>query len=154
MENTKRMVLVDEKMLDVTSALQAKQDMSWNKPSDQTVKSNINKQMKSTLDDQSIPEDVKAKQYRQQLNRFLQTKRKLPTVNEFRTKRKLPTVNDSLDVKRPTVDELLDVKRPKRDSASLAIKPGKRKSVVVLKRVSKRIKKKPQRYADIEWENW
>jgi hypothetical protein len=92
MENTKRMVLVDEKMLDVTSALQAKQDMSWNKPSDQTVKSNINKQMKSTLDDQSIPEDVKAKQYRQQLNRFLQTKRKLPTVNEFRTKRKLPTV--------------------------------------------------------------
>ena len=145
------MVLVDEKMLDVTSTLQAKQDMSWNKPSDQTVKSNINKQMKSTLDDQSIPEDVKAKQYRQQLNRFLQTKRKLPTVNEFRTK---PTGNDSLDVKRPTVDELLDVKRPKRDSASLAIKPGKRKSVVVLKRVSKRIKKKPQRYADIEWENW
>jgi hypothetical protein len=143
MENTKRMVLVDEKMLDVTSALQAKQDMSWNKPSDQTVKSNINKQMKSTLDDQSIPEDVKAKQYRQQLNRFLQTKRKLPTVNEFRTKRKLPTGND-----------LLDVKRPKRDSASSAIKPGKRKSVVVLKRVSKRIKKKPQRYADIEWENW
>jgi hypothetical protein len=142
MENTKRMVLVDEKMLDVTSALQAKQDMSWNKPSDQTVKSNINKQMKSTLDDQSIPEDVKAKQYRQQLNRFLQTKRKLPTAN------------DSLDVKRPTVDELLDVKRPKRDSAPLTIKPGKRKSVVVLKRVSKRIKKKPQRYADIEWENW
>jgi protein required for attachment to host cells len=95
MENTKRMVLVDEKMLDLTSALQAKQDMSWNRPSDQSVKSNINKQMKSTLDDQSIPEDVKAKQYRQQLNRFL------------RTKRKLPTVNDSLDVKRPTVDELL-----------------------------------------------
>jgi protein required for attachment to host cells len=89
MENTKRMVLVDEKMLDVTSALQAKQDMSWNRPSDQTVKSNINKQMKSTLDDQSIPEDVKAKQYRQQLNRFLQTKRKLPTVNEFRTKRQV-----------------------------------------------------------------
>jgi hypothetical protein len=143
MENTKRMVLVDEKMLDVTSALQAKHDVSWNKPSDQTVKSNINKQMKSTLNDQSIPEDVKAKQYRQQLNRFLQTKRKLPTVNEFRTKRKLPTDNDSLDVK-----------RPKRDSASVAIKPGKRKSVVVLKRVSKRIKKKPQRYADIEWENW
>jgi hypothetical protein len=143
MENTKRMVLVDEKMLDVTSALQAKQDMSWNKPSDQTVKSNINKQMKSTLHDQSITEDVKAKQYRQQLNRFLQTKRKLPTVTEFRTKRKLPTANDSLDVK-----------RPKRDSASLTLKPGKQKSVVVLKRVSKRIKKKPQRYADIEWENW
>jgi hypothetical protein len=99
--------------------------------------------MKSTLDDQSIPEDVKAKQYIQQLNRFLRTKRKLTTVSE--------SLNS---VKRPTVDELSDVKRPKRDSASLVIKPGKRKSVVVLKRVSKRIKKKPQRYADIDWENW
>jgi hypothetical protein len=151
MENTKRMVLVDEKMLDVTSALQAKQDMSWNKPSDQTVKSNINKQMKSTLDDQSIPEDVKAKQYRQQLNRFLQTKRKLPTVNEFRTKRKLPT--GKRFVGRQATERVVG-RATERDSASLAIKPGKRKSVVVLKRVSKRIKKKPQRYADIEWENW
>jgi hypothetical protein len=79
MENTKRMVLVDDKMLDVTSALQAKQDMSWNRLSDQSVKANINKQMKSTLDDQSILADVKAKQYRQQLNPFLRTKRKLPT---------------------------------------------------------------------------
>jgi hypothetical protein len=122
MENAKQMVLVDEKVLDLTPVLQAKQDMSWNRPSDQSVKSSINKQMKSTLNDQTLPEDVKAKQYRQQLNRFLQTKRKLPTVNES-----------------------LDVKRPKRDSA------GKRKSIV--KRVSKRDKKKLQTYADIIWEN-
>jgi hypothetical protein len=105
------------------------------------------KQMKLTFDDSSIPEDVKAKQHGQHLNRFLQTKRRLPTVNDLQTKRKLPTVNELLDTK-PT-------KRRRRDSESFTIKLGKRKSVVVVvKRVSKRIKKKPQRYADIDWGNW
>jgi hypothetical protein len=68
--------------------------------------------MKSTLDDPPILEDVKAKQHRQHLNRFLQL-----------------TVNELLDVKRPIVNELLDAKptkRRRRDSESLIIKPRKR----------------------------
>jgi hypothetical protein len=46
--------------------------------------------MKSTIDDPAVPEDVKAKRYRQHLNRFLHTKRELDNV--------------------PTIDELLDIK--------------------------------------------
>ena len=56
---------------------QKKQDMSWKRPTEQSVKSTISHQMKSTLDDSTLPEDVKAKQYAQNLSRFWHTKRKL-----------------------------------------------------------------------------
>jgi hypothetical protein len=46
-------------------------------PIDQSVQTAIGKQMRSTLDDSSIPDDVKAKQYMKQLNRLLHTKREL-----------------------------------------------------------------------------
>lgn len=125
------MVLVDEKMLDYKPMLQHFEDKQLTRPTEQTVKSSINKQMESTLDDTSIPEDVKAKQYRQNLNRFLQTKRKLPVVE--------PTIG-------PTVNEILDIKSPKK---------RKRKVVdIKVKRVSKRVSKKPKRYEDFKWEKW
>lgn len=72
------MVLVDEKLLEYQPMLHTKQDMSWKRPMEQTVKSSLSSQMKSTLDDPAIPDDVKVKQYRQNLNRFLHAKRKLP----------------------------------------------------------------------------
>ena len=76
----KRMVLIDEKLLEYQPMLQhfqTKQDLSWKRPTEQSVKSSISHQMKSTLDDPTIPEDVKAKHYAQSLSRFLHTKRKL-----------------------------------------------------------------------------
>ena len=75
------MVLVDEKLLDYQPMLQNSQtkqlDLSWKRPTEQSVKSSISQQMKSTLDDPMIPEDVKAKLYAQSLRRFLHTKREL-----------------------------------------------------------------------------
>ena len=132
MQNAKRMVLVDEKLLEY---FQNKPDLSWKRPVEQSVKSSISKQMKSTLDDSVIPDDIKAKNYRQSLNRFLQSKRKLPDE---------PLL--------PTIDELLDIKpeekkfEPKIDD----VKPKQKKK----RKKSQRVKKKPERYADLDWDKW
>jgi hypothetical protein len=137
MEHAKRIVLVDEKMLEykpMVQHFQSKQDLTWKRPTEESVKSSFSKQMKSTIDDPAIPEDVKAKRYRQHLNRFLHTKRKL-----------------NYEPLAPTIDELLDIK-PEETK-----KKTKRKKTVVdtkVKRTSKRISRKPQRYADIDWQTW
>jgi hypothetical protein len=137
MEHAKRMVLVDEKMLEYQPMLQhfqTKQDLSWKRPTEQSVKSSLNTVMKTVLADPTESEDVKAKWHRQHLTRFLQTKRKLveePPVGDIKA-------DDLIDFG-PTVDELLDIKTDTK----------KKKS-----RKSKRAKKKPERYADIEWDRW
>jgi hypothetical protein len=80
MEHAKRMVLADEKMLEYQSMLQhfqMKQDLSWRRPTEQSVKLSLSKAMKSVLVDLTKPEDVKAKRHRQHSSRFLQTKRQL-----------------------------------------------------------------------------
>lgn len=130
------MVLVDEKLLEYQPMLQhfqTKQDLSWKRPTELTVKSSISKQMKSTLDESAIPEDVKAKHYRQHLNRFLQAKRKL--IEE-------PLARQVAE--EPIVDKLLD-KKPRKKTAVIDTKA---------KRTSKRVSRKPKRFADIDWENW
>ena len=81
------MVLVEEKLLDY---LQTKQDASWKRPTEEAVKTSISKEMKSVLNDPTVPEDVKVKRYRQDLGRFLRAKRKLPLA---------PKVDDLLDIK-------------------------------------------------------
>jgi hypothetical protein len=112
MEHAKRMVLVDEKMLEYQPMLQhfqTKQDLSWKRPTEQSVKSSLSKAMKTVLADPTEPEDVKAKRHRQHLTRFLQTKRKLveePPVGDIKA-------DDLIDFG-PTVDELLDIKPTRR----------------------------------------
>jgi hypothetical protein len=92
------------------------------------------------LDNPDVPDDVKAKRYSHDLNRFLQTKSKVPAL----------TIEDLLDLKEePTVDELLDLKEPVQKEETPSHKKSRKKSK---KRASSRIKKKPQRYADIDWE--
>jgi hypothetical protein len=137
MEHAKRMVLVDEKMLEYQPMLQhfqTKQDLSWKRPTEQSVKSSLSNAMKTVLADPAEPEDVKAKRHRQHLSRFLQTKRKLaeePPVGDIKADVKADLIDFG-----PTVDELLDIKT---DTMK------KKKS-----RKSKRTKKKPEQYADIE----
>jgi hypothetical protein len=75
MEHAKRMVLVDEKMLD---SMLLKQDKSWERPTDHTVKQALSKQMRQELQDSTMPDDLKAKHYQQSFSRFLNTKRTLP----------------------------------------------------------------------------
>ncbi len=76
MENAKRMVLIDEKLLDYNPRLQhfqTKQDLSWKRLAKQLVKLSISKQLKSTLYNPTIPEDIEAKRYSHNLSRFLHT---------------------------------------------------------------------------------
>ena len=126
MENAKRMVLIDEKMLDYKPMLQHFQTKQDLRPTEQSVKSTISQQLKSTLDDPAVPDDVKAKRYRQNLTRFLHTKRELVETT-------------------PSVDELLDIKEPPQK---------KKKKTPKKRRASERPKKKPQRFADIDWQSW
>lgn len=140
------MVLVDERLLDSNPMMQHfqnKQDQSWKQPTEDSVKTSISKKLKATLDNPDVPDDVKAKRYSHDLNRFLQTKSKVPAL----------TIEDLLDLKEePTVDELLDLKEPvqKEETPRKKSRKPKRQN----ERASSRIKKKPQRYADIDWERW
>jgi hypothetical protein len=96
MENAKRMVLVDEKMLEydpMVQHFQSKQDLTWKRPTEESVKSSFSKQMKSTIDNPAIPKDIEAKRYRQHLNRFLHTKRELDDEPL------MPTIDERLDTK-------------------------------------------------------
>ncbi len=138
------MVLIDEKLLDYKPMLQhyqTKQDLLWKRPTKQLVKSSISKQLQPTLDDPTIPEYVKAKRYRHNLSQFLHTKRKV--VEE-----------EPLVDLMPTVDQLLDIKAPPPFEEPKKKKRKRRKKTPEQARVSERLKKKPQRFADIEWLKW
>jgi hypothetical protein len=69
------MVLVDETMLD---NMLLKQDVSWKRPTDHTIKHVLRKQMRQELQDSILPDDLKAKHYQQSLSGFLNTKQTLP----------------------------------------------------------------------------
>jgi hypothetical protein len=75
MEHANRMVLVDGKLAD---HFFRKQDQNWKRPTEQLAKHNLSKEMRLGLSDESMPEDIRAKQYQQTLGRFLNMKRKLP----------------------------------------------------------------------------
>lgn len=110
---------------------QNKQDLSWKQPTEQTVKTSISKQLSTTLDDTTIPDDMKVKNYSHNLNRFLRTKREIEVENQ------------------PTIDELLDVPLNKK-----AKRVSKKRKSPMQRQKSLRIKKKPRRFADIDWERW
>jgi hypothetical protein len=121
MQKAKRMVLVDERLLDSNSMMQHfqnKQDHSWKQPTEDSVKTSISKKLKATLDNPDVPDDVKAKRYSHDLNRFLQTKSKVPAL----------MIEDLLDLKEePTVDELLDLKEPVQKEETPSHKKSRKK---------------------------
>ena len=82
--------------------------------------------MKTTLDDSTIPDDIKAKQHRQNLSRLLRAKCKL--------------TEEPLDDLMPTVDKILEIK-PKPQEEKPKVKTQK----------STRVRKTLQRY---DWEEW
>ena len=127
MQHAKRMVLVDEKFLE---HFWRKEDSSWKRPTEQKAKSQLNRELKSDLDDPTIPNDVKAKQHQQHLNRFLHTTRQLPVAEASQ---------DLIDLK--TVDDLLGLEPAKKKA-----KKAKKKVLAV-----RRSKRKPKK---VVWEEW
>lgn len=120
----KRMVLVDEKLLEYQPMLQHFHNKLDVRPIEQSVKSSIIKDIKPTLDDSNIPDDVKVKQYIKELSRYLHTKRKLD--------------DEPLVDLMPTVDELL-IEKPKVEVLDVKEKPKTRRS---------------SRKKKLTWEQW
>jgi 3'-phosphoadenosine 5'-phosphosulfate (PAPS) 3'-phosphatase len=133
MQNTKRMVLIDEKLLE---NLWRKQDTNWKKPADYKARTLLNSKLKSDLDDNTIPEDERMKLYQQNLNRFLHTSRKQPVPEPV-----LEPLTESIPI-------------PKLWSSPTPVpipKPKTRKRTVQVSPRIKRKVKKPKRFA---WDTW
>jgi len=130
------MVLVDEKFLE---HLWRKEDSSWKRPTEQKAKSLLNRELKSDLDDPSIPDDIKAKHHQQHLNRFLHTTRQLPVAEP----------GPLIDLKTPAIDDLLDVK------TKPVVVETKQKIEKIKKAVSpvRKSLRKPKR-RKIAWDTW
>ena len=152
------MVLVDEKLLDFSPVLQHfknKQDHQWTQPVEQTVKTSISNRLQTTLDNPTIPDDVKAKQYSHDLNRFLHTKRELqaeeiPTTTTEDLIKFEPVKREDL----PTVDELLDLSEKKKVKRKTVSVTSTKRKLSIPKRTSTRVKKKLVKYEALDWEEW
>lgn len=130
MQNTKRMVLIDEKLLE---NLWRKQDTNWKKPVDYKARTLLNSKLKSDLDDTTIPEDERMKIYQQSLSRFLHTSRKQPV---------------SEPAPAPETDAI-----PKPWSSPIVVSTApktRKRSVQVLPRLKRKVKA-PKRFA---WDSW
>ena len=114
MLNAKRMVLVDEKFLE---EIYRKNINKWKRPIDIKVKSTLDRQMKSELDDDTIVDDLKVKQYNRDLSRFLNTRKKLLDQTSF-----LPDESLLLPPKQeqPTQEEQPKQEQPKQEAQSAA----------------------------------
>ena len=126
MEHCKRMVLVDERMLpsvenNNNNNITTKDVLQWKRPSEQSAKTLLTKQMSTTIQENDIPDDVKCKLYQQALVRFLNMNKKLPTETET------PLIdllsNSALETEDQS-DAALNVKTKKRKNRT------KRKSLV------------------------
>jgi hypothetical protein len=89
MQHAKKMYLVDQRSMDklkddnwkkpvehMLDALKTKEDYSWQKPIEKRIKTKLSLQMKRILESDE-DDDLKAKQYRQALSRFLKLKKKI-----------------------------------------------------------------------------
>ena len=82
MEHAKKLVLIEENVLD---SMLRRKDLSWKRPTDETIKGHLSREMRTELDDASVPKDLKAKRHRQLLSRFLNTKREVNVVKKKTT---------------------------------------------------------------------
>jgi hypothetical protein len=83
-EMAKKMVLVDKPHLEelMIRDLQDREASKWMKPADEKLKTDLNVQIKNELLNLLSSDDIKAKMYNQQLQRFLNLKKQQPIVEE------------------------------------------------------------------------
>ena len=117
MHHAKRMILVDEQLLEslksnswqkpmqhLINNQETKQTLSWRKPAEVRLKSNLHKQMKGITDDSTLSDDVRAKLYTQELCRFQRIK---PTKKRVDDDDAAVPIN--ADKNNITVDDLIDL---------------------------------------------
>jgi len=137
MQHAKRMVLVDEQLLEslksrswekpmqhLIQKQETKQQLSWRKPIAVRSKTEVHLKMKSIADDPSLTDDVKAKMYGQLLTQFRR-------INSSKSE---PTSTDTDELDNHETDEnnsLVDTtaakkvkpKKPKKRQASTPYSP-------------------------------
>jgi len=106
-----------------------KQDLAWKRPVDYKFKTILNSKLKTNLDDGSILDNIKVKQYHNNLNRFLHTSRK-----QFETPASI--IEELKQVPVPVIKKKKKLKK----TPVLAISPRR-----------KRIVKKPKKYDCIKF---
>ena len=150
------MILIDEKFLE---RILRKEDDLWKRPTDQTVKSQLNRELKSDLDYSNIPDDIKVKQHQQHLNRFLQTKRQLQedsVKNLIDFEASEPAAKNLIDFEAPdvakkSIDKIEPAVGDLLGSFTQPIKSkkiGKKKASVSIRHSKREPKKK------IVWQEW
>lgn len=72
------MILIDEREYDrLNRPLTIKNELGWKRPIETRAKNDENRNIKSILDDDTLPDDLKSKTYNQTLTRFRNTKTKI-----------------------------------------------------------------------------
>lgn len=144
MQHAKRMVLVDEKLLEslqnqswqkpmrqLLDRQETRAKLSWKKPADVRSKTNLHMNMKDIAADDTLPDDVKSKLYTQELCRFQRIKppkrsikQEVDDIRPAEAKRDI-TVADLIDI--DTVIDAPIIKRAhKRKAVAKAYTPAVR----------------------------
>jgi hypothetical protein len=131
MQQTKKMFLVDQRTMDrlkddnwkkpvehMLDALKIKEDNSWQKPIEKRTKTKLSLQMKRILESNEN-DDLKAKQYRQALNRFLNIRRRTKEVSVDATDKEVEPIKKS--IKRQAVDASAKEPAKKRKTAKKSV---------------------------------
>jgi len=142
MQHAKRMVLVDERFLE---NIWRKENYSWKRPTDYKAKTALHHDLRSDLDDSSLPDDIKAKAHQQHLNRFLHTSRELPAAQPQQHQDLISLEADNLSKSDVTEVKDFDVKPKKTKTEQKSVES------IATPRRSKRGRRKSKK---IDWDLW
>jgi hypothetical protein len=127
MQHAKKMILVDERVYDEL----------WKRPIVDTTKSYLNNQLQADLLSDDMTDDLKAKHYRQTLNRFLNQKHQLPIPEKLEHMQRGKRTQQATPMKRAT--PLIKTTKQKQSP-----------SPIQLPRRSKRETKQPLRWTGLD----
>src|SRR5664279_308684 len=164
MEHAKKMVLIDEKLLDslktkswekpmrqLIDRQSTKTALSWKKPADVRAKTSLHLRMKQITDDPTLPDDVRVKLYTQELCKFQRIRSEKKPIKQDADEDDLPkdtprdiTVDDLIDL-----DSLIDApipkqKKPSTRKVATSLLPGRPKSQ----------RKRASKILDLDWKEY
>ena len=124
MNNAKRMVLVDERVFNslqtnswekpmgsLINDLDTNRQLSWKRPIEQRVKTNLSNQMQQIIQDDTIDDHTKSMIFTQTLNRFLHAGKRVPSDTTDNEQTLIPASNNDLVdlTSRPTSADLINL---------------------------------------------
>ena len=140
MEHAKKMMLIDEREYErLKRPLAVKTELSWKRPIETRAKHEENVNMKSVLADETMPDDVKVKEYNQMLTRFINARTKLDQSTKL------------IDLDEPTPTSPIQAPAPLKAKKKTTKKTIKRASVPYYSPIQTRKLKPSKRFSEVEW---